>query len=122
MAYVDGFVVPFPRKNLAAYRAIARKAGKVWMEHGALAYYECVVDDPSPGVGVPFPKLAKLKPSESVCFSWILYKSKAHRNSVNKKIMNDPRMLAMCGPDKPMPFDVKKMAYSGFKPLVALSR
>lgn len=121
MPYVDGFVVPLPKKNLAAYRALTRKVGKIWMEHGALAYYECIIDDPKPGVGLPFPKLAKLKPSETVCFSWILYKSKAHRNSVNKKIMNDPRVAAMCGPMDQMPFDIKKMAYGGFKPLVALT-
>ncbi len=120
MPYVDGFVVPLPKKNLPAYRALTRKVGKIWMEHGALAYYECLIDDIKPGVGLPFPKLAKLKPSETVCFSWIIYKSKAHRNSVNKKIMNDPRMNAMCGPIDKMPFDIKKMAYGGFKPLVAL--
>ncbi len=122
MPYVDGFVVPVPKKNVAAYRALARKAGKVWMEHGALAYYECLADDMKPGVGLPFPKLSKLKPSETVCFSWILYKSKAHRTSVNKKIMADPRMQAMCPPEGTLPFDLEKMAYGGFKPIVGLSR
>ena len=114
--YVDGFVLPVPKKNLDAYRRIARKAAKVWRELGALQYCECVGDDLDVKFGVPFPRRIKLKPGETVVFSWIVYRSKAHRDRVNAKIMKDPRMAAMC-PD-PMPFDVKRMLYGGFEVLV----
>jgi uncharacterized protein YbaA (DUF1428 family) len=116
MAYVDGFVLPIPKKNVAAYRRIAAKAGKIWREHGALDYKECVGDDLNIKMGVPFGKLAKLKPSETVVFAYILYKSRAHRDRVNAKVMKDPRLTSM-GPEK-MPFDVKRMSYGGFKLLV----
>ena len=114
MPYVDGFVIPIATKNLKAYRAMARKAGKVWMEHGALSYHECVGDDLQTTFGVSFPKLAKSKPGETVLFSWIVYKNKAQRKSVTAKVMKDPRIAAMCDP-KNSPFDMKRMAVGGFK-------
>lgn len=119
MAYVDGFVVPVPKKNLQAYRRIARRAGKIWKEHGALEYIECVGDDVKPGKLTSFPQSVKLKPDEIVVFSWIVYKSRAHRDRVNKKIMADPRLADMMDP-KAIPFDSKRMIYGGFKTLVAL--
>ena len=119
MPYVDGFVLPVPKKNMPAYRRMAQKAGKVWKEHGALEYFECTGDDleVKEGCGMPFTKLAKLKPDETVVFSWIVYKSKAHRDRVNAKVMKDPRLGSMMD-IKAMPFDVKRMAYGGFKMLV----
>jgi uncharacterized protein YbaA (DUF1428 family) len=116
--YVDGFVLPIPKKNLTAYRRIARKAGKVWMDHGALEYRECVADDVKPGKWTSFPQSVKLKPNEVVWFSWIVYKSRRHRDSVNAKVMKDKRLTAM-GPNA-MPFDGKRMIYGGFKVAVAL--
>ena len=116
MPYVDGFVIPVPKKNVAAYRRMAAKAGKIWREHGALEYRECVGDDMNIKFGLPFPKLAGAKPSETVIFAWIVYKSRAHRDRVNAKVMKDPR-LTSTGPKK-MPFDIKRMAYGGFKVLV----
>ena len=118
MSYVDGFVVPVPKKNVQAYSKISRKCGKVWMEYGALEYIECVGDDVPPGKITSFPMSVKLKKDEVVVFSWILYKSRKHRDAVNKKVMADPRIAAM-GPDK-MPFDAKRMIYGGFKPIVDL--
>jgi len=115
--YVDGFVLPMPKKNVKLYRRIAQKAGRVWREHGALEYRECVGDDLKPKGVVPFPRLARSKPGETVVFSWIVYKSKADRDRVNAKVMKDPRIAKMMGPDS-MPFDVKRMAYGGFKVLV----
>src|SRR5688572_15342064 len=106
MSYVDGFLLPVPKKNLAAYRRIARKAGKIWREYGALDYKECVGDDLNQKGFVPFPRAIKVKAGETVVFSYIVYKSRAHRNAVNKKVMSDPRLSAMCDP-KSMPFDVK---------------
>jgi len=117
MKYIDGFLLPLPKKNVEAYRRISQKAGKVWKEHGALEYRECVGDDLNTKMGVPFSKSARVKPGETVVFSWIVYKSRAHRDSVNKKVMKDPRIAAMMD-DKSMPFDVKRMAYGGFKILV----
>jgi len=117
MKYIDAFVVPVPKKNVAAYVRMSRSAGKLWREHGALEFRECVGDDLKVKMGLPFPRLAKLKPKETVFFSWILYKSRAHRDSVNKKVMSDPRMAKMMN-NKAMPFDVKRMAYGGFKTLV----
>ena len=114
MRYVDGFVLPVPKKNLAAYRRMSQKAGKIWREHGALEYRECTGDDLKSECGVPFPRMTKAKPGETVVFSWIVYKSKAHRNRVNAKVMKDPRLANMCDP-KSMPFDVKRMGYGGFK-------
>lgn len=117
MQYVDGFVVPVPKKNLKVYRSIAQKAGKVWREHGALQYVEAVGDDLKVKFGVSFLKTIKLKPGETVVFSWIVYKSRAHRDKVNAKVMADPRLGKMMKKGA-MPFDVKRMAYGGFKFLV----
>lgn len=117
MAYVDGFVLPVPKKNLNVYRRIAQQAGKIWREHGALEYRECAGDDLDVKMGVPFTKMIKRKPGETVVFAWIVYKSRAHRDRVNAKVMKDPRMNQMID-GKRMPFDVKRMAYGGFKVLV----
>ena len=116
MKYVDGYVLPVPKKNLKAYARIAQKAGKVWREHGALEYRECVGDDLDVKWGVPFPKVVKRKPGETVVFSWIVFKSRAHRDRINAKVMKDPRITAM--DPKSMPFDSKRMVYGGFKILV----
>lgn len=115
--YVDGFVLPVPKKNLAAYTRMAQKASKVWREHGALEYRECIGEDLEVKFGVPFPRLARVKPGEVVVFSWIVYKSRAHRDRVNAKVMKDPRLAAMMDP-KDTPFDVKRMCYGGFDVLV----
>ena len=117
--YVDGFVVPVPTRNLAAYRRMARKAGKVWIEHGALQYRECVADDVKPGKQTSFPQSVKLKADETVVFSWIVYRSRKHRDSVNAKVMSDPRLASMMDP-KAMPFDAKRMFWGGFKGMVEL--
>jgi len=117
MTYVDGFVLPVPKKKLTLYRRIAQKAGKVWRDHGALDYKECAGDDLKVKGLTPFPRLARLKPGETVFFSYIVYKSKAHRNQVNAKVMKDPRLAEMMDPKK-MPFDLKRMAYGGFKVVV----
>ncbi len=116
MKYVDGFVIPIPKKNVQAYRQMARFGARLWMEHGALEYRECVGDDMKPPMGMPFPRLARLNPGETVVFSWILFRSRAHRDRVNAKVLQDPRMAGM--ESKPMPFDVKRMAYGGFVVLV----
>jgi uncharacterized protein YbaA (DUF1428 family) len=118
MAYVDGFVVPVPKKNLDAYRKMARKASKVWRDHGALEYAECVADDAPRGKVTSFPRSVKLKPSETVVFAYIVYKSRAHRDRVLKKVMKDPRLASMMD-FKKMPFDAKRMIYGGFKVFVA---
>lgn len=119
MNYVDGFVVPVPKKNLPAYRRMAQKAGKVWMEYGAIEYVECVADDVKPGKSTSFPQSVKLKPDETVVFSYIVYKSRAQRDRIMAKVMKDPRLAAMMDP-KAMPFDGKRMFYGGFKTLVKL--
>jgi len=119
--YVDGFVIPIPKKNLAMYKKIAQKACKVWMEYGALEYVECVGDDLVQKQTMSFPRQCKLKPGETVMFSWIVYKSKAQRDAVNKKIMKDPRILAMMNL-KDHPFDYKRMVYGGFKAIVEAAR
>jgi uncharacterized protein YbaA (DUF1428 family) len=119
MAYVDGFVVPVPKKNLDAYRRMATKSGKVWREHGALDYKECVGDDVKPGKRTSFPQAVKLKPGEVVFFSWIVYRNRKHRDSVNKKVMKDPRITGMMDPKK-FPFDGKRMFWGGFKVMVEL--
>jgi uncharacterized protein YbaA (DUF1428 family) len=111
--YVDGFVLPVPKKNAAAYRRIATKAGRIWREHGALEYYECMGEDVKPGKLTSFPQSVKLKPGEVVWFSWIVFKSRKHRDQVNAKVMKDPR-LARISPDA-MPFDGKRMIYGGFE-------
>jgi uncharacterized protein YbaA (DUF1428 family) len=116
MRYVDGYVLPVPKKKLATYRRIAQKAGKVWRDHGALEYRECAGDDLKVKMGVPFPRTAKAKSGETVVFAWIVFKSRAHRDRVNAKVMKDPRLAKMM--NMPMPFDVKRMAYGGFKVLV----
>jgi len=110
--YVDGFVIPVPKKAIGEYMKISRRAGKVWMEMGALEYRECVGDDLKAKWGTPFPKLARTKPNETVVFSWIVFKSRKHRDTVNAKVMKDPRMAKMM--KLPMPFDVKRMSYGGF--------
>jgi uncharacterized protein YbaA (DUF1428 family) len=117
MAYVDGFVLPIPKKNVAAYRTVARKAGKIWREHGALEYIECIADDVKPGKFTSFPQAVKLKPDEVVAFSWIVYRSRSHRDKVNAKVMADPRLKM---DPASMPFDGKRMIFGGFKPLVSL--
>ncbi len=117
MPYVDGFVVPVPKKSLKAYRSMAQKAGKVWREHGALEFREWVADDVKVGKRTSFPRSVKLKPGETVVFSWIAYKSRTHRDRVNAKVMKDPRLAKMMDP-KAMPFDGKRMIYGGFKTLI----
>ena len=117
--YVDGFVLPVPRNKVEAYRKISSKAGKVWREHGALEYRECVGDDLKVKMGRSFPQAARSKAGETVFFSWIVYKSRAHRDRVNQKVMKDPRIAKMMDP-KSMPFDVKRMAYGGFSVLIDL--
>jgi uncharacterized protein YbaA (DUF1428 family) len=117
--YVDGFVLPVPTKNIAAYRRMAQTAGKVWREHGALEYIECVADDVKPGKHTSFPQSVKLKRGETVFFSWIVYKSRAHRDRVLAKVMKDPRLAKMMDP-KAMPFDGKRMFWGGFKTMVEL--
>ena len=119
MLYVDGFVVPVPKRKLATYRRMALKAGKVWREHGALEYWECVADDISVGKRTSFPRSVKLKPGETVVFSWIVYKSRAQRDRVTAKIMTDPRFASLMPPN-PLPFDMKRMFFGGFKTLVRL--
>ena len=115
--YVDGFVIALPKDKLPEYRRIARKAGKVWRDHGALEYIECVADDVKPGKHTSFPQSVKLKAGETVVFAYIVYKSRAHRERVNAKVMKDPRLANMMDP-KAMPFDGKRMFWGGFKVLV----
>jgi len=117
MAYVDGFVLPVPKKNLAAYKRMSRKAGKVWREHGALDYKECVGDDLKTKMGLPFPRLVRPKRGETIMFSFVVFKSRGHRDKVNAKVMKDKRLATMMKPGA-MPFDVKRMAYGGFKVIV----
>lgn len=119
MPYVDGYILPLPIDKLPAYRSIARKAGKIWREHGALEYRECVADDVKPGKLTSFPQSVKLKAGETVIFAWIVFKSRADRDRVNAKVMEDPRLAKMMQPDA-MPFDVKRMIFGGFKPIVEL--
>jgi len=118
MPYVDGFIVPVPKKNLTAYRRMAQKAGKVWREHGALEVRECVADDVKVGKWTSFPRSVKLKRGETVVFSYIVYKSRAQRDRVVAKVMKDKRLAKMMNP-KAMPFDGKRMIYGGFKVLIA---
>ena len=115
--YVDGFVLPIATKNLGTYRKIAQLAGKVWLEHGALAYHECAGDDLAQKFGTAFPRLAKTKPGETVVFAWIVFKSRAHRDRVNAKVMQDPRLSHDA---TPMQFDAKRMSYGGFTSIVDL--
>lgn len=120
MAYVDGFVVPVPLTQLAAYRRLARKAGKIWIEYGALEFRECVADDVQPGKLTSFPQAVKLKPGETVVFSWIVFRSRKDRDRINARVMADPRLADM--PADAMPFDARRMIWGGFKPLVSLDR
>lgn len=115
--YVDGFVIPVPKRNLKAYRRQAARAGRIWREHGALEYIECAGDDLKVKGITPFTRTARVKPGEAVIFSWIVYKSRGHRHRVNAKVMKDPRILKMMNE---MPFDEKRMAYGGFKVIVDL--
>ena len=115
--YVDGFVVPVPKKSLAKYRAMSRKCAKVWKEYGAVDYVECVADDVKPGKWTSFPQSVKLKKGEVVVFSWITYNSRAVRDRCNAKVMNDPRLASMMDPKK-MPFDGKRMFWGGFKKMI----
>jgi uncharacterized protein YbaA (DUF1428 family) len=117
MQYVDGFIVPVPKKNLQAYKRMAQKAAKVWRDHGALDYRECVAEDVKVGKWTSFPRSVKLKRGETVVFAWIVYKSRAHRDRVLAKVMKDPRLADMMDP-KAMPFDGKRMIYGGFTTLV----
>jgi uncharacterized protein YbaA (DUF1428 family) len=119
MPYVDGFVVPLPKRNLKTYRRLATQAGKIWREHGAVDYWECVADDVKAGTVTSFPRSVKLKSGETVLFSWIVFKSRAHRDQVNAKVIADPRIGRMMDA-KAMPFDGKRMIYGGFKSLVRL--
>jgi uncharacterized protein YbaA (DUF1428 family) len=116
--YVDAFVIPLPRKKIAAYRKMAALGCKVWMDHGALDYKECVGEDLKASFAMAFPRGIRTRPGETVVFSWILYKSRAHRDRVNAKVMKDPRMQPAMVP-KEMPFDVKRMLYGGFEVIVA---
>jgi uncharacterized protein YbaA (DUF1428 family) len=119
MAYVDGFIVPVPKRKLEAYRRLAKRAGKVWREYGAVQYREWVADDVKVGKRTSFPRSIKRKPGETVVFSWIVYKSRAQRDRINAKVMKDPRLADMMDIKK-LPFDAKRMIYGGFKLLVAL--
>jgi uncharacterized protein YbaA (DUF1428 family) len=114
--YVDGFVLPVPKKNVDAYRKIARDAGKVWREHGALEYYECVAEDVKPGKLTSFPQSVQAKRGETVVFAWITYRSRAHRDKVNAKVMSDPRIANLT--EKDMPLDMQRMVYGGFEVIV----
>lgn len=111
--YVDGFVLPIPKRNAAAYRRLARAAGKVWREHGALEYRECIAEDVKPGKWTSFPQAVKLKPGEAVWFSWIVYRNRRHRDRVNAKVMKDPRIARMMAGKAP--FDGKRVIYGGFE-------
>lgn len=117
--YVDGFVVPVPKGRLADYKKLARLAGKIWMEHGALQYVECVADDVKPGKSTSFPQAVKLKDDELVIFSYITYKTRRDRDRINKLVMSDPRLAHLTDPKK-LPFDGKRMFFGGFKGLVEL--
>lgn len=114
--YVDGFVLPVPRKNLAAYKKMAIVASKVWLDHGAIDYVECIADDVKSGKVTSFPQSVKLKKGEVVFFSWATYKSKSHRNQVMKKVMSNPRLIGYSEDD--MPFDGMRMFWGGFKPVI----
>jgi len=119
MQYVDGFVVPVPRRRLNEYRRMARKAGKIWREYGELDYRECVAEDVKVGKRTSFPRSVKLRPGETVVFSWIVYKSRAQRDRINAKVMADPRLASMMNPNA-VPFDTKRMFFGGFETLVRL--
>jgi len=115
--YVDGYVLPVPKNNVKTYRRMAQAAGKVWRDHGALEYIECMADDVKPGKRTSFPQSVKLKKGETVIFAYIVYKSRAQRDRVNAKVMKDPRLAHMMDP-KQLPFDARRMFWGGFKVLV----
>ena len=117
--YVDGFLLPVPKRKLEAYRRIAQKAGRIWRKHGAVEFRECAGDDLKVRMGKSFLSATKVKSGETVMFSWIVFKSRAHRDRVNAKVMKDPQLAPMMDP-KAMPFDIKRMAYGGFRVLVDL--
>ena len=117
MPYVDGFVIPVPKKNLKTYQRIARAAGRVWRDHGALEFRECVGEDLDVKTGMPFARMVGPRRGETILFSFIVYKSRAHRDRVNAKVMKDPRMDKLMDPGA-MPFDMTRMAYGGFKVFV----
>lgn len=117
--YVDGFLLVVPTRKLEAYRKLSATVGKVWLEHGALEYRECAADDMQTGCGIPFPKRAGAKKGETVVFSWIVYRSRAQRDRVNKQVMADPRLVAMCQ-KLAMPFDMKRLSMGGFEVIVDL--
>ena len=119
MAYVDGFLIPVPRRNREKYKKMSTQAAKVWLDHGALGYHECVADDVQYGKSTSFPRGVKLAKGEEVWFSWIVYKSRKDRDRVNAKAMKDPRLADMMDP-KAMPFDGKRMVFGGFKMVVDL--
>jgi uncharacterized protein YbaA (DUF1428 family) len=119
MTYVDGFVVPVPKKKVSAYRSMAKKAGKIWREYGALEFHECVADDVKIGKRTSFPRSVKLKPNETVMFSWIVYSSRKQRDRVMDKVMKDKRIAGLME-TKDIPFDTKRMIFGGFKTIVAL--
>ena len=119
MSYVDGYVVPVPVKNVDAYKKMARKAGRIWLEHGALQVMECIGDDVKPGKLTSFPQAVKLKADEVVFFSWIVYKSRRDRDRINKKVMSDKRITGSMDA-KSMPFDARRMIYGGFRTIVDL--
>lgn len=116
MRYVDGFAIPVPKKNLKAYEKLAKIGKRLWLKHGALDYQECAHDEDMPDCGLPFGKALRVKRGETVVFSWIVYRSKAHRDAVTAKVMADPAMAAAA--PKTMPFDMKRMAYGGFRVMV----
>ena len=116
--YVDGFIVPVQTKKIDEYRRMSKKAGKVWREHGALEFRECAAEDVKVGKLTSFPRSVKLKRTETVFFSWIVYRSRADRDRVNAKVMKDKRLASMMDPKKPMPFDLKRMIYGGFNVVV----
>lgn len=117
MSYVDGFVLPVPTQNLDAYRRLAEQASVIWREHGALEYHECVGEDLDVKTGVPFPRGIQAKPGETIVFAYIVYRSRAHRDEVNAKVMQDPRLAGMCDSQN-MPFDCERMLYGGFETIV----
>jgi len=121
MSYVDGFILAVPTKNLPAYKKLAEKAAKVWIEHGALDYRECVGEDLSANVGAPFRDAVLAKKTDTVVFSWIIYKDRKHRDAVNAKVMADTRMADTMNDPKSLPFDVKRMSYAGFETIVELT-
>ena len=119
MSYVDGFVVPVPKRKIQAYKRMARKAGKIWREYGAIDYVECLADDVKPGKTTSFPQAVKLKAGEAVGFSWIVYKARRDRDRINARVMKDKRLASMMDPKK-LPFDGKRMFWGGFKTMIDL--